>query len=205
MNDNVELLNMLENAPKNTTIGNALVKCFHTVQTHENILASVSGGSDSDVMIDLLVRSGGKDKTTFVFFNTGLEYEATKRQLEHLETKYGIEIKRIPPIKPIPLCVREYGVPFWSKQVSEMIMRLQKHNFQWEDEPLEILLKKYPHCRAAIRWWCNDWVRDDGSYGPLCIGWVKGLKEFLIAHPPKIKISPKCCHYTKKNSLHTIT
>ena len=47
-----------------------------------------------------------------------------------LEQKYGIEIVRLKPDKSIPLCVKEYGVPFLSKYVSEQMMRLQKHNFQ---------------------------------------------------------------------------
>lgn len=131
---------MLDNAPQNRTIRESLVKCLHIVQTHEKIYAAVSGGADSDVMVDLLIRCGAKEKTTFAFYNTGFEYEATKRQLEYLESKYGIKIERVLPIKPIPLCAREHGVPFWSKRASEYIMRLQKHNFQWEDEPLDVLL-----------------------------------------------------------------
>ena len=198
MREKVELMDLLETAPANLAIGDALVKCYHTLHTHEKIVASVSGGADSDIMIDLLTKCGAKDKTTFVFFNTGFEYEATKRQLDHLESKYGIKIERMPPIKPIPLCVREHGVPFWSKHVSEKIMRLQRHNFQWEDEPLEVLLEKYPRCRSAIRWWCNDWKKDNGTRSQLNIEWVRGLKEFMIAHPPQFKISPKCCHYSKK-------
>lgn len=196
--DGVEILDLMEQAPNNKTIGNALVKCLHTVQTHDKIMASISGGADSDVMLDLIVRCGGKDKTTFVFFDTGLEYEATKRQLERLENKYGIRIDRIAPIKPIPVCIREYGVPFWSKQVSEYITRLQSHGFDWKDEPLDVLLEKYPRCKAAIRWWCNDWKTRNGTPSRVNIEWVPGLKEFLVAHPPQFKISPKCCQYAKK-------
>lgn len=132
----VDFKELLDSAPQNLAILDALGKCRLHVNTHPKIMASVSGGSDSDVMMDLIVRCGGKDKTTFVFFNTGLEYDATKRQIQYLNEKYGVEIQVIPPIKPIPLCVREFGVPFWSKQVSDMIERLQSHGFQWEDEPL---------------------------------------------------------------------
>lgn len=49
-------------------------------------------------------------------------------------------------MKSIPACVKHYGVPYMSKYVSEQMMRLQAHHFQWEDEPLEVLLKKYPKC-----------------------------------------------------------
>ena len=162
-------------------------------------MAAVSGGWDSDDMTDLIIRCGGKDKTTFVFFNTGLEYDATKRQIKHLEEKYGIEIKILPPIKSIPLCVREYGQPFWSKQTSEFIYRLQRHDFQWEDEPFEVLLEKYPRCKAALRWWCNAWpAKDNGKESKFNIAYTPWLKEFMVENPPDFRISAKCCEYAKK-------
>lgn len=190
---------LLDSAPENLAIVDALAKCQMQVRRHQKIMCSVSGGSDSDVMMDLIIRCGGKDRTTFVFFNTGLEYEATKRQIQYLNEKYGVEIQVIPPIKPIPTCVREFGVPFWSKQVSDMIERLQKHNFQWEDEPLDVLLQKYPKCKSALRWWCNDWGREKGNVSNFDIAYVRYLKEFLIAHPPTFRISNKCCQYAKKS------
>ena len=201
----IKMVDLLDEAPNNLTIQDALGKCLQQVRNHEKIMVSVSGGSDSDVMLDLIIRCGGKDKTTFVFHNTGLEYEATKRQLRYLEEKYGVKIELSQPIKPIPLCVRQHGVPFWSKHVSEMIMRLQRHNFQWEDEPLEVLLKRYPRCKAALRWWCNDWKTENGGPSRLNIEWVRGLKEFLMAHPPTFAISAKCCHYAKKEPAKKFT
>ena len=194
----IKMVDLLDGAPGNLTILDALGKCLQLVRNHEKIMVAISGGADSDIMADLFVRCGGRDKVTFIFYNTGLEYEATKRQLRFLEEKYGVKIEVIQPIKPIPLCVREHGVPFWSKYVSEMIMRLQRHGFQWEDEPFDVLYAKYPRCRTGLRWWCNDWQTENGSPSRLNIEWVRGLKEFLIAHPPSFKISPKCCHYAKK-------
>lgn len=192
---------ILYNAPENKQINESLSKCYFEVTNHDNILASISGGSDSDIMLDMLIRCGGKDKTKFVFFNTGLEYAATKRHIQCLNDKYGIQITVVPPIKSIPTCVREYGVPFWSKHVSEMMERLQRHNFQWEDEPLDILLAKYPNASSAIRWWCNA-NGVDGRRSPYNINRVRGLKEFIIANPPTFKISNKCCKYAKKLPAH---
>lgn len=194
----IKMTDLLDSAPPNLTIQDALGKCLQQVKNHERIMVAVSGGADSDAMLDLIIRVGGKDKAVFVFHNTGLEYDATKRQLRHLEEKYGIEIQVNPPVKPIPLCVREHGVPFWSKYVAEMIERLQRHGFQWEDEPLEVLLAKYPRCVSALKWWCNEWKMDNGRPGRLNIAYYSGLKEFLMAHPPQFKISAKCCHYAKK-------
>lgn len=191
------ILDVLKDAPHNLTIEDALTKCYSTVSDHQRIVTSVSGGSDSDVMLDLIIRCGGKDKTTFVFFNTGLEYEATKKQILYLNEKYGIQIQVVPPIKPIPVCVREHGVPFWSKHVSEMIERLQKYDFKWEDKPFEELYEEYPKCKSALRWWCNKWGTPE-KVSQFDIGYIRGMKEFLVTHPPTFPISSKCCHYAKK-------
>lgn len=191
-------LELLEKAPENLNIVDAFGKCQTQIKRHRKILASISGGSDSDVLLDMIIRCGGKEKTTFVFFNTGLEYEATKSHLEYLSQKYDIQIETIPPVKPIPLCVKEYGVPFWSKYVSEMMMRLQRHGFEWEDEPFDQLVQKYPKCKAALKWWCNGFVRNDGKMSNFNIGYVSWLKEFIVQNPPDFKISNKCCHYAKK-------
>lgn len=51
------------------------------------IYAAPSAGGDSDVMVDMLIRCGAKDKTDFVFYNTGLEYQATLSHLDELEKK----------------------------------------------------------------------------------------------------------------------
>lgn len=189
---------LLDSAPNNLTIADAIGKCWQQINNHDEIIVSVSGGSDSDIMMDLIIRCGGKDKATFIFFNTGLEYAATRRQIQTLNEKYGVEIQVVPPVKPIPLCIHEHGVPFWSKYVSEMISRLQSHGFQWEDEPLEVLTKKYPHCKSALQWWCNDHPRRDGRVSSFDIDYIRGLKQFLVKNPPNFKISNRCCHYAKK-------
>ncbi len=189
----------MDAGPDNLTIQDGLGKCLQMVNTHERIMCSLSGGWDSDIMADMLIRCGGKDKTTFVYFNTGLEYKATKQQIKTLEERYGIKIEVLPPIKPIPICVKEYGIPFWSKTVSEYIYRLQRHNFQWQDEPFDVLLKKYPQCKAALRFWCNNWpLSKTGQNSRFNISYIPYLKEFMIANPPTFRISAKCCTYAKK-------
>lgn len=91
-------------------------------------------------MIDMIYRMGFLDKVCFVFFDTGIEMEATKKHLCVLEEKYKIHINRIKPIEPVAYAVKKYGYPFISKQISEYISRLQRHNFQWEDEDFDVLL-----------------------------------------------------------------
>lgn len=175
-------------------------KAWRIMQTHDKIMVSVSGGSDSDLLVDVFKKlDPAGSKVTFVYFNTGMEYDATKRHLDELEQKYGIKIEKIDPIMPIPTCCRKYGVPFWSKRVSEYIYRLQRHKFQWEDEPFEVLIKKYPRCRAALRWWCNEWPkRKNGAESSFNISYTPWLKEFMVENPPPMPISAKCCEKAKK-------
>lgn len=190
---------ILKQAPKNNLITDSLIVTHAKLQRYEKILCSVSGGRDSDILIDLCQKYDDANKITYVFFDTGLEFKATKEHLEYLEQRYGIHIERIRAIKSVPLCCRTYGQPFLSKQVSEWIERLQRHNFQWENEPFEILIQRYPKCKAALRWWCNDFERkSQDRESSFNIGYNQYLKEFMIANPPQFKISNKCCHYAKK-------
>lgn len=193
---------IISQAPDNFVIQDALAKCYEVVEEHNHILCSCSGGGDSDVVVDMLIRCGAKDKTDFVFFDTGLEYDATHEHLDYLEHKYGIKIDRAKPIKSIPKSVREYGVPFWGKFASDMISRLQKHGFQFEDEPYEVLIERYPNCKSALGWWCNI---QKGKTQQYIIDRAPYMKEFMVANPPKFKISSKCCDYAKKKVAHQYT
>ena len=179
----------------NAQIIKYLLTTRNKIETYSNIVVSISGGSDSDIMLDMFTKFDEDKKVKYVFFDTGLEYDATKKHLEYLEHKYDIKIDRVKAIKSIPTCCNEYGQPFLSKQVSEMISRLQSHNFKWEDKPFEELYKEYPNCKCALLWWCNA----KGDKSSFNINRNKLLKEFLIANPPQFKISNKCCTYAKKN------
>lgn len=162
------------------------------------ILVPISGGSDSDIMLDLTERLGHDNQVIYVFYNTGLEYQATKDHIKYLETKYGITILERPAKVPIPVSCKRYGQPFLSKKVSDYIERLQRHNFCWTDEPFDVLYARYPRCRAALRWWCNCFGLDGGG-SRFNIERNKWLKEFMIANPPCFRISPKCCDGAKKS------
>lgn len=195
----MELNEILQHAPKNDLIGNSFIITYSKLQKYEKVLCSVSGGSDSDILIDLCQKYDDAKKIVYVFFDTGLEFEATKEHLQYLERRYGINIQRIRAVKPVPSCCKQYGQPFLSKQVSEWIERLQRHNFKWEDESLEVLENRYPKCRAALRWWCNDFERkSEDRESSFNINYNKYLKEYMIENPPQFKISNKCCYYAKK-------
>jgi 3'-phosphoadenosine 5'-phosphosulfate sulfotransferase (PAPS reductase)/FAD synthetase len=150
-------------------------------------------------LLDVIHRLDPDKKAVYVFYNTGLEYEATKRHLVDLEEKYNIKIEWVDPILPIPTCCRKYGVPFWSKRVSDYIQRLQRHGFKWEDRPFDELYAEYPKCKAALRWWCNDWgKKESGAESSFNIAYTPWLKEYMVSNPPPFSISAKCCEKAKK-------
>lgn len=160
----------------------------------QRVSCSVSGGADSDILIDLCERTV-PHFVSYVFFDTGIEYQATKDHLEYLEEKYDIKIHKEKSKVPVSLGNKKYGVPFLSKQVSEYISRLQKHNFSWENKSYEELVEKYPNCQIALKWWCNR----RGNKSAFNIERNSWLKEFMVKNPPDFRISPKCCDGAKKN------
>ena len=153
-------------------------------------------------MLDIISKVDTNHKVTYVWFDTGIEYQATKNHLNYLEIKYDIRIHRERAIKPIPLACKEYGQPFLSKHVSEQIDRLQRHGFHWEDESYETLKSKYHNCDSALKWWTNNYETTTRGYSQFNIGYNNYLKEFLLSNPPHFKISKKCCEYAKKSVAH---
>lgn len=166
---------------------------------YHKIVCTISGGADSDIMLDICWKCDKDNKIDYVWFDTGLEYQATKDHLKYLESRYNIEIKTFKAIKPIPLTCKQNGQPFISKFVSDYISRLQKHNFQWEDKSFEELYQKYPHCKSALQWWCN-YNRSDNFN----IRKNKWLKEFILKNPPTFLVSDRCCKYAKKDLIHNL-
>lgn len=198
--NNIEEL--IKDCPKNQTILDNLIRAWAIINKpiYKKIVCSISGGSDSDIMLDIIWRCDKDNKVDYVWFDTGLEYQATKDHLKYLEDKYGIEIIRQKAIKPIPLACKNYGQPFMSKLTSEFILRLQKNEFQWKDDTFDNLYKKYPKCKSALEWWCNT----KGNGSSFNISRNKLLKEFMIENPPTFHISNKCCDFAKKKVSHSL-
>lgn len=199
------IYDLLQDCPKNQTITDNLIRAWAKINSpqYKKIVCTISGGSDSDVMLDIVWRCDKDNKVDYVWFDTGMEYEATKEHLIDLEEKYGIEIQERKAINPTPATCKQYGQPFVSKQVSEFIMRLQKHGFQWQEDgwkTYDALIQKYPHCQSALQWWCNE----KGAKSHFNIAWNKYLKEYMIAYPPEFPISSKCCEFAKKKVLHKL-
>lgn len=193
----MDIVEFCNSAPENHEIWTSFAKLQQHLEACKAAAVGISGGRDSDTLFDIVSRADRDEKAIYFFLNTGIEYEATKKHIEYLQIRYGIEIKEYKAKEPVPIACRKYGVPFISKQVSEMIYRLQRHNFKWEDKPFDELYAEYPKCKIALRWWCNE----GGEGSRFNIERNKYLKEFLMQHPPTFQISQKCCDCAKKKPL----
>lgn len=81
---------------------------------HPNAVCSYSGGSDSDILLDLIERTRkvfSLPPVKYVFFNTGLEMKATKEHVKATAEKYGVEIMTARPKVSIVTASRKYGIP----------------------------------------------------------------------------------------------
>jgi 3'-phosphoadenosine 5'-phosphosulfate sulfotransferase (PAPS reductase)/FAD synthetase len=158
------------------------------------VMVSYSGGSDSDIVMHLLRNSGHNVKS--VFYDTGIEYQATKDHIQYMISQ-GFEIDTIKASIPVPVSNLRYGHPFISKMVSDTISRLQKHGFDFRVEgrkSFQELLLMFPKSKAALRWWCNEF----GENSQFNISQHKYLKEFLIEYGLPFKVSGMCCDGAKK-------
>ena len=93
------------------------------LREHPNAICSYSGGSDSDIMIDVIEKARDLFKlppVKYVFFNTGLEMKATKDHVKETAQKYGVEIEEVRPKVNIVNATRKYGVPFSYKAVEDL-------------------------------------------------------------------------------------
>lgn len=180
----------------------SLEKAVSVFSGHKRIAFSISGGSDSDTILNLWELLNpylwGTPEVYFVFFDTGLEFEAAKRHLDYLEWRYGITIDREKPRKTIPAVCREYGVPFISKDASDHINRLQRHGLDWSDPSETATTEKYGDCKSSLDWYyCRRPKKEDGTSN-FEISQYKLLREFIIANPPSFSISEKCCDFARK-------
>lgn len=91
-------------------------KVIEHIGSHDRPCISVSGGSDSDCIVHLICTYFPEyvEKCRFVFVNTGLEYDATKRHLCDLEKRYRITIDKIRGVSVVTSC-RKYGFPILNK------------------------------------------------------------------------------------------
>ena len=186
---------------------------------YPNAICSYSGGSDSDILIDLIEqtrRMFGLPQVKYVFFNTGLEMQATKEHVKATAEKYGVTIEEARPKINIIQAAHQHGIPFVSKIMSAGLSDWQKKNV-----PLTIaeeydkasdkaqkrleLKERYPKCESLINFLCC--CNSAGEPRPniqLVINSSKYMRDFIAKYPPNFKISAKCCDYCKKQLAHKV-
>lgn len=157
--------------PDLARIQNTLGKMEHYLGNHNAICVGVSGGSDSDIIVHMIVTYFRHylEKIHFVLGNTGIEYQATKDHLDYLEERYGIEIEEIKGRSVVGV-VHECGVPVLSKEYSNKVEQYAKGNQSGKD------------------WYEGRWRRPTGKQKAL----ADAIKE------RHIRVSCKCCDISKK-------
>ena len=88
---------LMAQAEPHINIVNAFAKCWDVLGRYSKPVVSISGGADSDIVLDMVHKLDEEHKAVYVWFNTGLEYSATRRHIDFLEAKYSIE-SELPPL-----------------------------------------------------------------------------------------------------------
>lgn len=199
----------------NSIIGIIVTHLAH----HPKAICSYSGGSDSDIMIDLIETARemvSLPPVKYVFFNTGLEMQAIKDHVKETAEKYGVEIEECRPKVGIVQASRTYGIPFVSKIMSAGLEEWQKKGIPLtvaeeyelaEDKTAKRkeLKEHYPKCEALINFLCC--CNSTGEPRPniqLVINSSKYMRDFISENPPDFRISAKCCDYCKKQVAHSV-
>ena len=189
------------------------------LKQHPNAICSYSGGADSDILIDLIERARelfNLPPVKYVFFNTGLEMQATKDHVKATAEKYGAEIEEVRPKVNIVQATRTHGVPFVSKIMSAGLEGWQKKEIplsvydeynQAEDKVAKRkeLKERYPKCETTINFICC--CNSKGEPRPniqLVINANKYMLDFVKECPPDFQVSAKCCNYCKKQTAHRV-
>lgn len=186
---------------------------------HPNAICSYSGGSDSDILLDLIERTRAVfnlPPVKYVFFNTGLEMKATKDHVKAVAKKYGVEIEEHRPKVNIVNATRKYGVPFVSKimsaglsewQKKEIPLTIAKEYEEAEDKAAkrQELRERYPKCENVINFLCCcNAAGEPRPHIQLVINSSKYMRDFIGECPPDFRISANCCNCCKKQVAHMV-
>lgn len=187
------------------------------LKQHPNAICSYSGGSDSDILLDMIEYARecfGLPPVEYCFFDTGLEMEATRRHVRETAEKYGVTIKTHRPKVNIVRATREHGQPFVSKIMSAAMETVQRKGLPFEIKEeydaaedkaakRQELRERYPHAEQGINFLCC--CNSAGEPRPniqLVINSSAYMYDFMRENPPEFRISAKCCDYCKKQIAH---
>lgn len=162
-------------------IMNTMSKMALHLSTHDSIVVSVSGGSDSDIIVHMIGTYFREylPKIHFIFINTGLEYQATKRHIAEIQEKYNIAIDEIRG-ESVVTAVRKNGVPIVNKVFSKTVNGVQRNAGESYFKKLYATREESPRYALSKN--------------------QRALADYLIQN--NIKVSDKCCTLSKKNPSH---
>ena len=155
-------------------------------RTEGKIYLSFSGGKDSTVLAHLIMMADLPTPIPFVFGDTGIEMEATKRFVAEFDYPNKVTVK---PRKPFAQVLKDHGKPSLSKLKSNGLKTYQRHL----DEPL-----KTARARQMILG-----VREkNGQQIPGRNSYRLPNHHMHFIHPDtEIKFSSLCCEHLKKYPL----
>lgn len=172
---------LYKNAETRAMLAETFRKMYKYFSDHNSILISVSGGSDSDCIVHMICKYFPEfvEKCHFVFVDTGLEFDATKRHLCEMETRYGIHIEKIRGLSVVTSC-RKYGFPILSK---------------FKSQALNAYLRGLPWGIKAI-----EYESEKSFHSMQFTEKQKRLAAYLKYR--NIMVSAKCCDISKKEPIH---
>lgn len=190
------------------------------LRQHPKASCSYSGGSDSDILLDLIEScrkiAPSLPEVTYHFFNTGLEMKAIKDHVKEQAEKYKVNIIECKPKVNIVMATKKYGLPFVSKVMSDGLYEVMSKNIPLnlgdlydaaEDKEafFRECCEKYPKCKSALTFLlCCDKNGEPRPNIQIVINSSKYLRDFIQINPPTFKISAKCCDYCKKAVAHKV-
>ena len=107
------------------------------LRQHPNAICSYSGGSDSDIMIDLIETARhlfGLPEIKYCFFNTGLEMKATKDHVKEVAEKYGVDITEYRPEKILLLRQGNMGYRLYRKLCHQQWIQYKRKGYRFLSE-----------------------------------------------------------------------
>lgn len=152
-------------------------------RTGGNIYLSFSGGKDSTVVGELIKMANLPKEIPFVFSDTGIEFDATKRFVKEYDYPNVVIVK---PRKPWAKVLKDNGTPVISKLKSEAIKTYRNAI----DDPLST---------SRSRQLIGGVAEKGGEVGTIRTRYALANKHFNFLHPDlEYKIANQCCNYMKK-------
>lgn len=90
-----DIFSIIGDLPLTSTIVDAMIIANAKIREYSKPMLSISGGADSDIMLDMCWRLDSEKKISYKFVNTGIEYEATKQHIKFLEKNMILKFKKL--------------------------------------------------------------------------------------------------------------